>query len=137
MANIISIRTVAFKDWVLYLQDNTTIYRLTVAPFPQGSPQGLRCAAVQQIQCILQPWEMERGLHGCQGVSPVGSDLRKGRLTVDAAAAASFPSLLFVLSLLFHLSCLFLLLLAARSTGNLGSPTRDQTRTPCIECWEP
>ena len=47
----------------------------------------------------------------------MGSDLREGRLTVDAAAAASFPSLLCVLSLFFHLSCLFLLLLTARHVG--------------------
>lgn len=33
---------------------------------------------MQQVQRLLQPWEMERGVCGCQGVSPVGSNLREG-----------------------------------------------------------
>ena len=136
MAKIISIRTVAFKDWVLYLQDNTAIYRLPVGPFPQGSPQGLGCAAVQQIQCVLQPWEMERGLRGCQGVSPVGSDLHKGRLTehcrccllpfLGVCFVFILPSLMFIF---FVVGC--------ESMWDLGSPTRNRTRTPCIESWAP
>ena len=85
-----STRTVAFKNCVLYLQDDRTIYQLPVCPFSQGSPQRFGCAAVQQIQCVLQPWEMERGIHGCQGVSPVGSNLHEGTVTAGASAAASF-----------------------------------------------
>lgn len=68
------------KGSFLHLQaDGSTDHQLVLSE--QGPAQGAGRAAVQQIQRILQPREMERGLCGGQGMSPVGSDLREGMAT--------------------------------------------------------
>ena len=104
-----STRMVPFK--VLYLQDERTIYRPPVCPFSQGFLQGLGCAAVQQIQCVLQPREMERGLRGRQGVSPVGSNLREGMVTARHCGCCLFLLVCLLPFLLFEMEMLGVLLI--------------------------